>query len=128
MDGTSFLIEKNVPEGKVAIVSTEFFKLIKQDDSFIKQGDIAQNIAIKGQVGMVDGIPIVVAPSTRLPAGVLFFITHKIATTSPVKLSEYKIHDNPPGINGWLVEGRVYYDAFVLDNKKNAIYVHKKAE
>lgn len=128
LDGTSFLIEKNVPEGKVAIVSTEFFKLIKQDDSFIKQGDIAQNIAIKGQVGMVDGIPIVVAPSTRLPEGVLFFITHKIATTSPVKLSEYKIHDNPPGINGWLVEGRVYYDAFVLDNKKNAIYVHKKAE
>jgi hypothetical protein len=43
-------------------------------------------------------------------------------------LSEYKIHDNPPGINGWLVEGRVYYDAFVLENKKSAIYVFKTAE
>ena len=51
-----------------------------------------------------------------------------MATTSPVKLSEYKIHDNPPGINGWLVEGRVYYDAFVLENKKSAIYVFKTAE
>lgn len=128
LDGTSFLIDKNVPEGKVAVVSSEFYKLIKQDDAFIKQGDLAQNIAIKGQVGMVDGIPIVVAPSSRMPENVLFFITHKIATTSPVKLQDYKIHDNPPGINGWLVEGRVYYDAFVLNNKKNAIYVHKKAE
>jgi hypothetical protein len=30
-------------------------------------------------------------------------------------------------INGWLVEGRLRYDAFVLNNKANAIYVHKIA-
>ena len=54
-----------------------------------------------------------------------FIIVHKSAVTAPVKLSEYKIHDNPPGINGWLIEGRVYYDAFVLNSKKNAVYVHK---
>lgn len=47
---------------------------------------------------------------------------------APIKLADYKIHDNPPGINGWLVEGRVIYDAFVLNNKKGAIYVHKTSE
>ena len=41
-----------------------------------------------------------------------------MAMTSPVKLADYKIHENPQGINGWLVEGRIYYDAFVLNNKK----------
>jgi len=38
----------------------------------------------------------------------------------------YKQHENPQGINGWLVEGRIYYDAFVLKNKKTAIYVSTK--
>lgn len=35
---------------------------------------------------------------------------------------KYKTHDNPPGINGALVEGRICYDAFVLENKAKAIY------
>jgi hypothetical protein len=37
------------------------------------------------------------------------------------------MHDGPPGVSGWLVEGRMYYDCFVLNNKKNAIYVRKTA-
>lgn len=48
-----------------------------------------------------------------------------MATVSPVKLAEYKTHDNPPGISGWLCEGRIYYDAFVLNNKKKAIIISK---
>lgn len=126
LDATVTLVDNKVPlAGAVGYVSSAFYKLIKLDSSFIKQSDIAQNIAIKGQVGMIDGIPIVVLPSSYMPAGVDFFVTNKIATTAPVKLSEYKIHDNPPGLNGWLIEGRLYHDAFVLENKKKAIYVHK---
>ena len=41
---------------------------------------------------------------------------------APAKLEDYKIHQDPPGISGSLVEGRVNYDAFVLDNKKSALY------
>ena len=125
LDGTSTLTEKNVPlGGRVAYVSTNYYKLIKQDSAFIKNGDLSQNILLKGQVGEIDGVPVIVVPSAYLPSGVEFVITNPIACCAPVKLQEYKIHDNPPGINGWLVEGRVYYDAFVLENKKNAIYVH----
>ena len=40
------------------------------------------------------------------------------------QLDEYKIHDNPPGISGWLVEGRVLYDCFVLNEKADAVYYH----
>lgn len=128
LDGTTAFVDKKVPlAGAVAYVSSEFYKLIKLDDAFVKKGDLAQEIVIKGQIGAIDGIPLVVLPKSYLPEGVSFFITNRIATVAPVKLSEYKIHDNPPGINGWLVEGRTYYDAFVLDNKKDAIYVHKSA-
>ncbi|NDO19938.1 N4-gp56 family major capsid protein [Lachnospiraceae bacterium MD329] len=128
LDGTTALVDNKVPlSGAVAYVSSTFYKLIKLDPSFVKQGDLAQGITLKGQIGTVDGIPIIVLPKSYMPEGVEFFIINKIATTAPVKLSEYKIHDNPPGINGWLVEGRVYHDAFVLENKKKAIYVHKTA-
>lgn len=46
--------------------------------------------------------------------------------TSPIKIASYDEHEHPQGIDGWLVEGRVYYDAFVLNNKKGAIYVSKQ--
>ena len=128
LTGASELIENNVPlTGCTAFVSSNFYKNIKEDSSFIRNGDMSQDILIKGQVGTIDGIPVIVVPKSYFPEGVEFIITNQAATTAPVKLSEYKIHDNPPGINGWLVEGRVYYDAFVLDNKKDAIYVFKTA-
>jgi len=126
LTGAAALIENNVPiAGTVAFVSSNFYKNVKEDSSFIRNGDMSQEMLVKGQIGSIDGIPVIVVPKSYFPEGVEFIITNQAATTSPVKLSEYKIHDNPPGINGWLVEGRVYYDAFVLDNKSDAIYVFK---
>lgn len=114
--------EKDIPSAnRVANVSPEFLKLIKQDDNFVKASDIAQEMLIKGQVGEIDGVAIVKVASKRLPAGLAFEITHKLACVAPVKLEEYKIHVDPPGIAGNLVEGLVYYDAFVLNKKKDMI-------
>lgn len=125
LDGTSALLDKKVPlTSMVAYISNDFYKFIRQDESFVKTGDLSQDMLIKGQVGMIDGVPLVYATADVMPADTAFIITAKEAIAEPVKLSEYKTHDNPPGINGWLVEGRIYYDAFVLNNKKNGIYVH----
>lgn len=128
LEGQSKLADALVPvAGRILHVSPKFYKLIKLDDTFVKNSDLGQEITIKGQVGMIDGMPVVLTPTTYMPTGVEFVIAHSAATTSPVKLEDYKIHDNPPGINGKLVEGRLRYDAFVLDAKKKAIYVHKTA-
>lgn len=128
LDGQIKLTDAAVPvAGRVLHVSPKFYKFIKLDPAFVKNSDLGQEITITGQVGMIDGMPVVLTPTTRLPQGVEFVIAHPVATTSPVKLEDYKVHDNPPGINGKLVEGRIRYDAFVLDNKKKAIYVHKPA-
>lgn len=128
LDGTNALMENSVPEtGRIAFVSANFYKSIKLDPSFIKASDMAQGMLVNGSVGTVDGVQIIPVPSSYLPAQVEFVITHPVAMCSPVKLAEYITHDNPPGINGTLVEGRIYYDAFVLENKKKAIYVHKNA-
>lgn len=60
--------------------------------------------------------------------GVDLLIAHPIATTAPWKLSEYRQHTDPPGINGVLVEGRNRFDAFVLDNKRGALATHRSAK
>ena len=51
-------------------------------------------------------------------------VAHPCATVAPVKLEDFNIHENPPGISDSLVEGRVVYDAFVLENKAKAIYYY----
>ena len=57
-----------------------------------------------------------------LPEDFGFMLAHPSATVAPAKLRSTVTHHNPPGISGWLVEGRFCYDAFVLENKTKAIY------
>lgn len=112
-------------EGRVVMCSNAFYKKIKLDDAFTKKGDMATQIALKGVVGEIDGVPVVKVPKSRLPEKVEFVITNKRACVAPTKLTKYVIHEDPPGISGWLIEGRIRYDAFVLENKKKLIGVCK---
>ena len=113
-----------VPQGgRVAIVTPGFLNFLKQNENFIKQSDMSQEIAITGAIGEVDGVAILRAPASYFPNGIQCVITNRIVMPSPVKLEDYKIHENPPGINGWLVEGRIRYDSFVLAEKADAIAV-----
>jgi N4-gp56 family major capsid protein len=119
----AYLDENKVPvEGRIAFVTPAYFNFLKQDSSFLKASDLGQQRLITGQVGDVDGVKIVKVPSTYMTTKTPFIIVHKSAMCAPKKLQEYKIHENPPGINGNLVEGRIYYDAFVLDAKKKGVY------
>lgn len=125
LKGMEKLGDNNTPDkGRVAYCTYKFANLLKQDSAFMKYSDMSQDMILKGVIGEVDGCKIVKVPSSRLPAGAAFLITHSIAATAPKQLEEYRIHDNPPGISGWLVEGRFIYDCFVLNEKVNAIYYH----
>lgn len=77
---------------------------------------------MRGVIGILDGAAVVKVPAVRLPENFGFMLAHPSACVAPVKLEDYNIHENPPGISGSLVEGRIVYDSFVLDNKKTAIY------
>lgn len=118
------LDNKKVPTGgRICICTPGYYNMLKLDEAFTKKGDMATQIAINGLVGEVDGVYFVKAPKSYFPEKVHFIITNPIVMPSPIKLAEYKIHDDAPGISGYLVEGRVRYDAFVLNKKKNAIGV-----
>ena len=115
-------------EGRICYITSGYHKKIKLDDSFTKKGDMATQIALKGLIGEIDGVPAVKVPKRYLPKGTEFLITNPITAPAPNKLVDYIIHDNPPGISGWLVEGRVRYDCFVLNSKRGAIGVCKAGE
>lgn len=80
-----------------------------------------------GFVGNIDGMDVLKVSAKRLPKNFGFMVAHPCATVAPTKLESYKTHQDPPGISGSLVEGRVVYDAFVLKNKKKAIYYREFA-
>lgn len=104
-------------EGRIAYCKPAFVNLLKQDSTCILDSEKGQEIKINGKIAMIDNVAIVKIPSIYFPTGVNMVMVHPSAIDTPVILRDYKIHDNPPGVNGWLVEGRVMYDAFLLDAK-----------
>ena len=121
--GSEALDNAEVPEtGRVLVVTPAIYKLMKQCSDITMETDIGNDLRLKGVIAKVDGMDVIKVPAVRLPEDFGFMIAHPVATVAPTKLEDYKIHQNPPGISGELVEGRIAYDAFVLDNKAKAIY------
>lgn len=117
------LDDAEVPEtGRQLVVTPDVYVLMKKSKDIAMETDIGNNLRIKGVVSNLDGANVIKVPANRLPEGFGFMLVHPVACVAPVKLEDYKIHEDPPGISGSLVEGRICYDAFVLENKKNAIY------
>lgn len=115
--------DADIPDtGRVLVVTPAVYQLMKESKDIIMNTDIGADMRLKGIISNLDGMQVVKVSANRLPKTFQFMLAHPSATVAPVKLEDYRTHNNPPGINGDLVEGRICYDAFVLDNKKNGIY------
>lgn len=126
LKATEVLDAAEVPEtNRVLLVTPDTYTIMKKNASIVMATDVGQDMRKLGVIDMLDGAAIIKVPKNRLPEDVNFVLVHPSATVAPVKLSDYKIHQDPPGISGDLVEGRIAYDAFVLENKTKGIYVHK---
>ena len=110
--------------GRVLLVTPNTYMLLKQSPDVMMDTDVANDMRLHGVIGAVDGMRIVRMPAARVPETFGFMAAHSVATVSVQKLAAYIVHSNPPGISGSLVEGRIVYDAFVLENKADALYLH----
>lgn len=121
---TSALDNAEVPDdgNRCLVVTPDILLLMKKNPTIALNSDIGADLRLKGVVARLDGLNVVKVPKPRLPENFGFMAAHPCATVAPTKLEEYKLHTNPPFISGDLVEGRIVYYAFVLDNKKKAIY------
>lgn len=124
-EAETYMTDNFVPTGeRYLYISGKNYNLLRQSDEFIKVNETINAKAIeKGVVGEVVGFKVVKVPTSYLPAGVNFIACYKNAVLMPYKIKDNKIHTDPPGISGALLEGRNLFDAFVIGQRANGVYV-----
>lgn len=126
--GTEVLDDAEVPDTeRVLLVCPATYRAMKKSQDILMDCDVSEEMRLKGVISMVDGMAVVKVPASRLPEGFGFMIAHPAATVAPVKLEDYGTHPDTALSSGTIVTGRIVYDAFVLENKKSAIYYHPVA-
>ncbi len=123
LKATAALDDAEVPEtDRVLVVTPATYKLMKKCPDITMETDIGNEMRLKGVIAMLDGLAVQKIPANRLPAKFGFMVAHPQATVAPVKLEDYRIHEDTVYMSSDVVTGRICYDAFVLDNKAKAIY------
>lgn len=122
------LTDALVPEdGRVLFLTPATHNLLKRDPEFVRDCDKTYADLKKGIVGMVDGLTIVVCPTSYYVTNFQFMIVHNELLISPTKFNSVRVLDDVQGIDGWVAEGRRYYDAFIPGEKATAVRVYTKS-
>lgn len=93
-------------------------------DQVVGGAQLNKQAIAQGYKGTIDGIQIVTVPSSYMPTKTGFVLKWKGATVDPIKLKTLRVQRTPLGIDGDVVEGHIYYDAFVLDAKCKGVYAY----
>lgn len=122
---TASMTDNEAPdEGRVALMTATYYNYLKQS-GFVLNSDLAYKDRKSGDLGQVDNCDVVIVPGSRMPSATDLIITHPDNMTAPEKLKDYTVHKNPPGVNGYLIEYRIRYDAFFDLNKIFTLAIHK---
>ena len=122
--GAASLDDAEAPEDdRTLYVPASVYNLIRLSPEFVGIESLGKKSIGRGMVGEIFGMDVVKVPTSRWPANVNFMIVHKSAAVAPVKIYDNKLHRDPPGLNGNLIEGRMRYDCFVIGARASGIYV-----
>ena len=120
--------DKLVPlENRVLFISELDFVKFKLADLVMGGAQLNAEAIKRGYSGTIDGIAVVRVPASYMPANTGFIMKYKGATVDPIKLKTLRVHKDPMGVDGDVLEGRIIYDAFVLDAMCDGVYVYKTA-
>ena len=126
IDANAMATEDLVPtENRTIFISVDWYKLLVQADAILSIDNLGAKAVSRGAVGTIDGCVVKPVPTSWMPTGYGAIIKYKGCTVDPVKLQNYDVLTKVQGFDGPVVQGRVYYDAFVLDAKKNGIVALK---
>jgi len=134
-------------EGRILYISDACLNLLEGKVSRF----LANENGVDRRVMRFDGMDVVMVPQTRFYRGVTlnagatvdaggyaktentgkdinFMIIHPSAVLQVVKHDALKVFtpDENQTTDGWLIQYRIYHDAFVLANKPNGVYAHYK--
>lgn len=125
---TEKLNDSKVPiSNRVCWVTPAYFSFLKQDASFVKNSDLGYTALVKGQVGEIDGVKVIMTPSSYFPIKTEALMAHKSTTVAAEQLNDFKVHMNPPGISGMRVDFRIIYDAFIRTPKAKGVAARRNA-
>ena len=126
IDANAMATEDLVPtENRTLFISVDWYKLLVQADAILGLESLGKDAVSKGAVGAADGCIVKPVPTSWMPEGVGAIIKYKGCTVDPVKLQHYDVLKKVQGFDGPVVQGRIYFDAFVLDAKKDGIVAIK---
>lgn len=108
-------------EGRTLWITPTMYNLLKRDPEFVKASDTSVADLKKGILGEVDGLTIVKVPISYMTSKFEWMITCEGVGVAVNKFDSVRTLDNVQGIDGWVVEGRRYYDFFVLSQKGTGI-------
>lgn len=125
-DAMVYMSNKKIPaEGRRIFIGWTWFGMLRLSKQFINVEALAKTALVKGALGTFMGAQVIPVPDDYLAKGnnqAYFAITTEAATLQPKKVQDYFVKQNPPGINGALIEGRVIYDAHVIGAKADGVY------
>jgi len=147
IDAAKLALDQNeVPrEGRLLYISDACLNLLEGKVSRF----LANENVVDRTVNRFDGMEVIMVPQTRfytevtLDAGasvdaggykstgkdVNFMIIHPSSVLQVTKHAALKVFtpEENQTSDGWLIQYRIYHDAFVYENKVKGIYLHKKA-
>ena len=109
-------------KGRVLYLPASFTPAVMLSSEWIGLDNLAGKQLPTGTIGRVAGFTIIEVPDDMFQADLYFLAMHEGAAAFPYKINSTKVHEDPVGINGAVVEGRQLYDVFVLGSKADAVY------
>ena len=103
-------------------VPASTYALLLQTTEFVQADKLNEKVLSNGVVGKVFNMLVVEIPDDYFEEGVQFIVWKSDSVLMPKKLWDTKVHMDPPGLSGHLLEGRFIYDAFVLAEKAQGVY------
>lgn len=112
-------------QNRTLYIPTRNYNLLVQADAVVSLEKMGAKAVGYGEVGIIDSNRVVPVPDSWFPEDVEFMIKYKNCTVDPVKLANYYIRKDAQGFDGPVVEGRTYFDSFVLEARKAGVGVYK---
>lgn len=106
-------------------IGTTAFQMIRQ--SLTNCDTVTDKLLLKGVVGRIGTLNVIEVADADLPSGVNFVAWQKKAALKAFDIKDAKVHQDPPGINGILVEMRVRGVAAVIRKYCSGVYVDSTA-
>lgn len=122
-DGATALDDALCPdEDRVLYIPTKYYNMLRMSNEFLAVDKLAEKALAKGIVGMVADMQCVKVHDCYFPQGAYFLITYKKSVMMPNKIKTARVLTDVAGIDGAVLEGRNYFDAFVIGSRAGGVY------